>query len=91
MSDRKVIKTGGPLPAPPSRGFRAPRVTSKFRPPVVPSVRIERVRIEAFKSIIDQTLELGRLNVLIGANGSGKSALMEALALSARGRRTTRC
>jgi energy-coupling factor transporter ATP-binding protein EcfA2 len=47
--------------------------------PVVPSIRIERVHIHAFKSIADQTLELGRLNVLVGANGSGKSALMEAL------------
>lgn len=38
--------------------------------------RLERLKIERFKSIRDQTLELGALNVFIGGNGSGKSNLI---------------
>jgi len=34
---------------------------------------LDRIRIAGFKSIRDQTVELRPLNVLIGANGSGKS------------------
>jgi len=37
--------------------------------------------VEGFKSLARQTIELGRLNVLIGANGSGKTALLEAMGL----------
>jgi predicted ATPase len=40
---------------------------------------IERVRIEAFKSLADTEVDLSRFNVFIGANGSGKSNLLEAL------------
>lgn len=40
---------------------------------------IRTIRIEGFKSIAAQTLELGRLNCLIGANGVGKSNLLEAI------------
>ena len=39
---------------------------------------LEKLTIKNFKSIREQTLALGRLNVLIGANGSGKSNLIEA-------------
>ncbi|WP_170229356.1 AAA family ATPase [Polyangium fumosum] len=35
--------------------------------------------IKGFKTIVDQTIDLGRLNVLIGANGSGKTAVLEAI------------
>jgi predicted ATPase len=42
---------------------------------------LEKIWIQNFKSIRDQTLELGRLNLLIGANGSGKSNLIEAFRL----------
>jgi predicted ATPase len=35
--------------------------------------RLDRIRIAGFKSIRDQTVELRPLNVLIGANGAGKS------------------
>jgi predicted ATPase len=38
---------------------------------------IERLKIKGFKSIRDSEIELGNLNVLIGANGSGKSNLLE--------------
>ncbi|MDC3411869.1 AAA family ATPase [Aquibacillus sp. 3ASR75-11] len=35
--------------------------------------------IKHFKSIFQQSIELGKVNVFIGANGSGKSSLLEAM------------
>lgn len=43
--------------------------------------RLDRIRIAGFKSIRDQTLELRPLNVLIGANGAGKSNFIEVFRL----------
>jgi predicted ATPase len=43
---------------------------------------IRTVHIENFKSIESLTLALGRVTVLIGANGSGKSNILEALAFT---------
>ena len=40
---------------------------------------INKLTVHGFKSIERQTIELGTLNVLIGANGSGKSNLLGAL------------
>lgn len=40
---------------------------------------LKKLTIHGFKSIERQTIELGALNVLIGANGSGKSNLLSAL------------
>jgi len=40
---------------------------------------IEKFRIHYFKSIVDQEIHLGLVNVFIGANGSGKSNVLEAL------------
>jgi predicted ATPase len=40
---------------------------------------LKRISVQGFKSIDRQTVELGALNVLIGANGSGKSNLLGAL------------
>jgi predicted ATPase len=40
--------------------------------------KLEKLTIRHFKSIRDQTLELNALNVLIAANGSGKSNLVQA-------------
>lgn len=40
---------------------------------------IRTIHIEGFKSVADQELELGRLNCLIGANGVGKSNVLEAV------------
>lgn len=37
---------------------------------------LEQLQIKNFKSIHDQTLRLGRLNVFIGGNGAGKSNLV---------------
>ena len=41
---------------------------------------VKEVRIQNYKSVQDLTLELGRVNILIGANGCGKSNILEAIA-----------
>ena len=38
---------------------------------------LEKLTIKSFKSIREQALELGLLNVFIGGNGAGKSNLIE--------------
>ncbi len=43
---------------------------------------IRNVRIENYKSISDLSIDLGRITVLIGANGSGKSNILEAIAFA---------
>lgn len=40
---------------------------------------IKSFTVKAFKSIPDLTLELGQINAFIGANGSGKSNILEAI------------
>ncbi len=42
---------------------------------------ISEISIENFKSVQKLDIELGRITVLIGANGSGKSNILEAIAL----------
>lgn len=44
---------------------------------------IQTISIENYKSIQTLTLDLGRVTVLIGENGSGKSNILEAVALGA--------
>jgi Fe-S cluster assembly ATPase SufC len=44
---------------------------------------IEEIKIQNFKSIADLSIPLGRVNVFIGANGSGKSNILEAVAMAA--------
>ena len=41
---------------------------------------LKKISIKNFKSIEEDTIELGRVNVFIGANGCGKSSLLEAIA-----------
>lgn len=40
---------------------------------------IKRVSVQSFKSLENVEVELGNLNVFVGANGSGKSNLLEAI------------
>lgn len=40
---------------------------------------ITKIHIESFKSLENLKIELGRLNIFIGANGSGKSNFLEAV------------
>lgn len=42
---------------------------------------IKKVKIENFKSVQNLELELGRVNVLIGENGCGKTNVLEAIAI----------
>ena len=42
-------------------------------------MRLRRIHIKGFKSIVDQTVLLGRVNCFIGANGVGKSNVLEAV------------
>jgi predicted ATPase len=43
--------------------------------------RLAHIQVAGFKSIRDQSLDLGSLNVLIGANGAGKSNFIEVFRL----------
>lgn len=40
---------------------------------------LSTISVERFKSLVKLRLDLGRMNVFVGANGSGKSNLLEAL------------
>jgi AAA15 family ATPase/GTPase len=42
-----------------------------------------KLRIQNFRSIVDIEVELGRVNFIIGANGSGKTNFLEAIAFAA--------
>ncbi len=42
---------------------------------------LHHLHIKGFKSILDQKIDLGQLNVFIGTNGSGKSNLLEAIGM----------
>jgi len=43
---------------------------------------ISEINIRNFKSIIELQLNLGRVNILIGANGCGKTNILEAIAIA---------
>lgn len=43
---------------------------------------LKELRIKNFKSVQDETIQLGRVNVFIGENGCGKSNILEALAFA---------
>ncbi|SDO68142.1 Predicted ATPase [Aureimonas jatrophae] len=43
---------------------------------------IRKITIENYKSIVNEALDLGRVNVFIGENGAGKSNILEAIALA---------
>ena len=44
---------------------------------------IQTIHIKNFKSIQDLKLDIGRFNVIIGENGSGKTNFLEAIAMAA--------
>lgn len=44
---------------------------------------INNVSIKNYKSVVDVSLSLGRFNLLIGANGCGKSNILEGIAIGA--------
>ena len=44
---------------------------------------ISDITIKNFKSVVDVSLPLGRFNILIGANGCGKSNILEGIAMGA--------
>jgi hypothetical protein len=44
---------------------------------------IHRVKIQNFKNILNQTIDLDRLTVFVGANGSGKTSVLQAIELAA--------
>ena len=44
---------------------------------------INNISIKNYKSVVDVSLPLGRFNLLIGANGCGKSNILEGIALGA--------
>ncbi|MGH3564642.1 MAG: AAA family ATPase [Pseudonocardia sp.] len=45
---------------------------------------LERLEVLRFTSIVDAAVDLGPLNVLVGANGTGKSNLVRVLELLGR-------
>ena len=44
---------------------------------------LKKLRIERFKSVYEQSVDFGKVNLLVGPNGSGKSNLLEALGVLA--------
>lgn len=65
------------------------RQSRRTNSPKRKSQLVTSIRIEGFKSIPSMTLELGRVNCFIGANGVGKSNILEAigvLSAAAKGR-----
>ena len=41
--------------------------------------QLSRMKISGYKSIKDCDLDFGRINVLIGSNGAGKTSLLKAI------------
>jgi len=46
----------------------------------IDGILLKTININSYKSILDDKIELGRFNVFIGENGSGKSNILESLA-----------
>jgi len=54
-------------------------ISSTLNSTFLQNMALSQIKIKSFKSIVDQTIDLGQLNVFIGTNGSGKSNLLEAI------------
>jgi len=50
---------------------------------------IKKIVVESFKSLERVEVELGILNVFVGANGSGKSNFLEAIGVFSASSKTT--
>src|SRR6266700_2899909 len=50
----------------------------------MPGQPLKQIQIEGFTSIRSATVDLGRVNILVGANGAGKSNFVQALAMLGR-------
>lgn len=50
---------------------------------------LEKLRIQRFKNINDISMELDKINVLVGANNSGKSSILQALQFAVSASQTT--
>lgn len=53
--------------------------------PILPRQGITRVRIKNYKSLADVDVRLGRLTILVGRNGTGKSNFIDALRFVSEG------
>jgi energy-coupling factor transporter ATP-binding protein EcfA2 len=47
---------------------------------IAPEIGVTKLTVKGYKSIVSDTIELGRFNVFIGANGCGKTNILEVLA-----------
>lgn len=61
--------------------FQPDAIAAEATPQKGPRAVIREIHIQGFKSIFDQTIELGRVNCFIGANGAGKSNVLEAIGI----------
>lgn len=52
-------------------------------------MNLKKISFKNFKSLYDTSFEPGRINVFIGANGYGKSTILEAIGLSVEWRQDT--
>ena len=53
----------------------------RLRKQVTPDAHLARIEIKDFKSLKTLSVDLGQVNVFVGANGSGKSNLLEAIGI----------
>lgn len=52
-------------------------------------MNLKKISFKNFKSLYDTSFEPGRINVFIGANGYGKSTILEVIGLSVEWRQDT--
>jgi len=60
---------------------RGRRASTRSSPAPDISGHLATVTVKDFKSLKDVTVELGQINVFVGANGAGKSCLLEAIGI----------
>jgi energy-coupling factor transporter ATP-binding protein EcfA2 len=75
---KRTLRKAGTGPRKPST---SPRKSGAGTRSPDASGHIAAVTVKDFKSLKDVTVELGQINVFIGANGAGKSCLLEAIGI----------